>query len=347
MEKEKIGFGIVGCGMIAPVHADVLKEVENGELVAVCDRVEERARTFAEKYGCAYHSDLSDMLDRDDVHVVSVCAPPGFHREIVEVCADAGKHVIVEKPMETTLERADAMIEACEKAGVKLAVIFQNRFKKAVIHLKRAVERGTLGRLILGDVYVKWFRPQSYYDVSPWRGTWAIEGGGAMINQSIHSIDLLQWIMGPVESLYANTATYHKIEAEDLAVANLKFKNGALGVIEGSTALHPGIPERLEIHGRRGTVILEAGTTKMWEIFDAVPDDKPDISEEAFGTGASDPMAFPILWHKAQIQDMIYAIREDRPPAVDGREGRKALEIVRAIYQSAKTGKIVRVPVKE
>ncbi|MCK5118940.1 MAG: Gfo/Idh/MocA family oxidoreductase [Candidatus Latescibacteria bacterium] len=346
MKKERIGFGIVGCGMIAPVHADVLEEVENGDLVAVCDKVEERAKTFAEKYGCPYYTDLNEMLARDDLHVVSVCAPPGFHKEIVEACADAGKHAIVEKPMETTLERADAMIEACDRAGVKLGVIFQNRFKKAVIHLKRAVENGALGRLILGDVYVKWFRPQSYYDISPWRGTWAVEGGGAMINQAIHTIDLLQWIMGPVESLYANMATYHQIEAEDLAVANLKFKNGALGVIEGSTALHPGVPERLEIHGRRGTVILEAGTTKMWEIFEGGPEDKPDISEETFGTGASDPMAFPILWHKTQLQDMVNAILEDRPPAVDGREGRKALEIVQAIYQSAKTGEIVRFPLK-
>jgi len=333
--------------MIAPVHADVLMELEDGKLVAVCDKVEERARTFAEKYGCPYYTDLTDMLARDDIHVISVCTPPGFHRDIVNACAHAGKHVIVEKPMEISLARADAMIEACNRAGVKLAVIFQTRFKKAVTALKRAVERGTLGRLILGDAYIKWFRPQSYYDASAWRGTWAIEGGGAVINQSIHTIDLLQWMMGPVESLYANTATYHKIEAEDLAVANLKFKNGALGAIEGSTALHPGLPERLEIHGERGTVILEAGTIKMWEIRDAGPEDKPGDTEEPGGTGASDPMAFPILWHKAQIQDMICAIREDRAPAVDGREGRKALEIVRAIYQSAKTGEIVRFPVKE
>ncbi|MFH1006797.1 MAG: Gfo/Idh/MocA family oxidoreductase, partial [Candidatus Latescibacterota bacterium] len=234
------------------------------------------------------------------------------------------------------------MIQACETAGVKLAVIFQNRFKKAVIDLKHAIEQGTLGRLILGDVYVKWFRSQRYYDESPWRGTWAVEGGGAMINQAIHSIDLLQWMMGPVESLYANMATDHQIEAEDLAVANLKFRNGALGVIEGSTALYPGAPERLEIHGDRGTVILEAGATRMWEIIDGAQEDRPAISEEPYGTGASDPMAFPIVCHQAQFQDMVDAVLEGREPAVNGREGRKALEVVQAIYQSARTGEVVR-----
>jgi len=346
-DKEKIGFGIIGCGMVAPAHADSLMGIEEARLVAVCDKDVSRAKAFGEKYGCVYYADVKDLLSHDDIHIVNLCIPPGLHRDVALLCAEAGKHLIVEKPIEVSLKKADDMIVACEQAGVQLAVIFQGRFKKAMIALKKAVERGTLGRLVLGDAYIKWFRPQSYYDSSPWRGTWAMDGGGAIINQSIHTIDQLQWMMGPVESLYARMATYHTMEAEDLAVAHLQFKNGALGVIEGATVLYPGIPERLEVHGLRGTIALEGGKVKVWDIQDPRPEDEPGDLEEESGTGASDPMAFPIIWHQAQIRDMIEAVREGRPAAVDGREGRKALEIVRAIYRSARTGEVVSFPLEE
>ena len=349
MAKDgKVGFGLVGCGMVAPAHADSLMELEDARLVAVCDRIEERAKALGEKYTCSYYTDLKDMLARADIDVANVCIPPGFHSDAVIECAKAGKHVIVEKPIEVTLDKADRMIKACEEAGVKLVTIFQSRFKKGVQALRRAIDRGVLGQLYLGDVYIKWFRPESYYQTTSWRGTWNVEGGGALINQSIHSIDLLQWMMGPVESVFAHIATArHNIEAEDLAVATLKFKSGALGVIEGATALYPGVPERLEIHGERGSIVLEAGVIRSWDIRDACPEDLPGDTAEETGTGASDPMAFPIIWHKAQIQDMIDAIKEGRSPLVDGREGRKALEIIRGIYKSARSGQVVTFPVQE
>ena len=347
-EEKKMGFGIVGCGMVSPVHADSLMEIEDASLIAVCDVVEERSKAFAEKYGCQSYADLRDMLARDDIEVVAVCVPPGFHCDVAIECARAGKHVIVEKPIEVNLDKADRIIEACEEAGVKLAVIFQNRFKKGAQALRKAVERGVLGRLYLGDAYVKWFRPESYYESTSWRGTWDIEGGGALINQSIHTIDLLQWMMGPVESVFAYVTTArHDIEVEDLAVAMVKFENGAVGLIEGSTALYPGVPTRLELHGERGSVVLESGAVKSWDIEDARPEDMPGDTTEETGTGSRDPMAFPITCHKAQIQDMIEAIREGREPLVNGREGRKALEIIRGIYRSAKSGQVVTFPVKE
>ena len=345
---DKLGFGLLGCGMVSPVHGDSLKELEDAVLVAVCDRIEERAKAFGEKYHCPYYTDVNDLLARDDIDVVDVCIPPGFHCESVVECATAGKHVIVEKPMEIDLQRSDRMIEACEEAGVKLAVILQNRFKKGAQALRRALDRGTLGKLYLGDGYVKWFREHAYYKGTNWRGTWKIEGGGALINQSIHTIDLLQWMMGPVESVFAHVTTArHDIEVEDLAVAMLQFKNGAMGVIEGATALYPGVPARLEIHGERGSVVLESGAVKSWDIENPGPEDDPgDITEET-GTGSRDPMAFPITCHKAQIQDMIDAIKEGREPLVNGREGRKALEVIRGIYQSSKSGEVVTFPVQE
>jgi predicted dehydrogenase len=250
---------------------------------------------------------------------------------------------VVEKPIEINSERADDLIQACEANGVKLAVIFQSRWKKSFRLLKDAVDDGKLGRLLLGDAYIKWFRPQEYYDSSAWRGTWEREGGGALINQSSHTIDTLQWIMGPVESIYAKftTTPLHTIEVDDLGVATLSFANGALGVIEGSTALRPGLPERLEVHGEKGTVIIEGGALKMWAVDGMNEDDMKARAEEPVGTGASDPMAFPISWHKAQLQDMIDAIRKDQNPYVDGNEGLKALRIIEAIYESGRSGQPV------
>lgn len=347
-KANRIGFGLLGCGMVSPVHADSLKELEQAELVAVCDRVEARAKAFAQRYGCPYCTDLEDLLARDDIDVISVCIPPGFHAESVVACAHAGKHVIVEKPMEISLKRSDLMVKACEDAAVKLAVIFQNRFKKGAQALHKAVQRGALGKLYLGDAYVKWFRPDSYYKETSWRGTWKIEGGGALINQSIHTIDLLHWMMGPVDSVFARIATArHDIEVEDLAVAVLQFKNGAMGVVEGATALYPGVPARLEIHGERGSVVLDSGAVRSWDIEDARPEDQPGDTEEVAGSGASDPMSFPITCHKRQIQDMIDAIREDREPLVNGREGRKALEIIQGIYRSSRSGRVVSFPIEE
>ena len=336
-------FALVGLGLVGPAHARSLTELQEATLRLVCDINEQRARQTAEEFNCEWTTRTDEVFERDDIDVVSITTPQFTHRDLGIRAANAGKHVVVEKPIEITTERALELIGACEKNRVKLAVIFQSRWKKSFRLLKDAVNQGKLGRLLLGDAYVKWFRPQEYYDSSDWRGTWDREGGGALINQSSHTIDTLQWIMGPVDKLYAQftTTPLHTIEVDDLGVATLTFANGALGVVEGATSLKPGLPERLEVHGEKGTVIIEGGALKMWEIDGMDENQMKAQAEEPVGTGASDPMAFPISWHKAQLLDMIQAIRNDRKPAVDGYEGIKALRIIEAIYESGRTGKPV------
>lgn len=342
--ESALRFGLVGLGLVGPAHARSLSELADAELTVVCDICEDRVRAFAAEYGCDWTTDIADVLSREDVDVVNVTTPQFTHHDLVIAAAKAGKHVIVEKPIDISSERAQETIDVCHAQGVKLGVIFQSRWKKSYLRLKEAVDAGQLGRLLLGDAYVKWFRPQEYYDSSAWRGKWETEGGAALINQSSHTIDTLQWIMGPVDSLFAyfTTTPVHNIEADDLGVATVKFRNGALGVIEGSTALRPGLPERLEIHGEKGTVIIEGGAIKLWDVEGMDEDEVKREAEEPVGTGASDPMAFPISWHKAQIQDMINAIHEDREPAVNGEEGLRALRIIEAIYGSGRSGREVR-----
>ncbi len=336
---EKLGVAVVGLGLVGPVHAKCVRELEDAELRVICDIAEAKARAAAEEFECDWTTDFDRMLERPDIQVVSLTTPPFTHLELGLAAARAGKHVLVEKPIDISTERARRLIAACREHGVKLGVIFQSRWKKSYALLKQAVDEGMLGRLLLGDAVVKWFRSQSYYDSCDWRGTWAKEGGGALINQSIHTIDALQWIFGPVESLfgYFTTTPVHDIEVEDLATATLRFANGALGVIEGATAIQPGLPERLAVHGEKGTVVIEGGKLVTWTVEDMDEALAKAAAEEPTGTGAADPMAFPITWHKAQIQDMLDAVREDREPAVNGEEGIRALEIVEAIYESGRT----------
>jgi len=338
---KKLGFGIIGIGNVSTIHAKCIQQLEDSELIAVCSRSEQKAKKALQEYGVSYYTNYMDLVKRDDIDVISICTPSGMHLEPAVAAAEAGKHVIVEKPIEITLKRADKIIEACRKTNVKLSVIFQNRFGNAVQKLRKAVQEGLLGKLILGDACVKWHRTQEYYDIGGWRGTLKGDGGGALINQSIHTIDLLQWIMGSVKTVYGKVGTFtHTIEGEDMGLALLTFENGAMGVIEGSTCVYPGFPERLEIHGEKGTVVLEGGKIKTWEIQET--NEKPrDFFNIGKTGGASDPMAISIKGHLAQYQDMIDAILEDREPMVNGIEGRKALEIVVAIYRSSIAGQLV------
>jgi predicted dehydrogenase len=270
--------------------------------------------------------------------------------EIAVAAARAGKHVIVEKPIEVSLERADAVIEACRKGGVKLACIFPARLKPGAEKLKKAVTEGRLGRLTLCDVQVKWHRSQEYYDAGGWRGTWEWDGGGALMNQGIHHVDLLQYIAGPVRSVFAQCATLaHTMETEDTVAASLSFESGALGVIEATTGAWPGLAGRLEISGDRGTVTLEDVAVVRWDLADATEAEKTGVLAERGpeGSGRADPMGIAHHGHLLQIRDLVLAVQEDRTPRIDGYEGRKAVEIVRAVYHSARTGRPVDLPFDE
>jgi UDP-N-acetyl-2-amino-2-deoxyglucuronate dehydrogenase len=339
---KKLGFGIIGMGNISTFHAKCIQQIDVCKLIAVCSRSEGKAKKAAQEYDVPYYTNYIDLIGRDDIDVISICTPSGMHLEPALVAAQTGKHILVEKPIEITLQRADQIINACQEANVKLAVIFQNRFSKTVKRLREAVQQGQLGKLILGDAYIKWHRTQEYYDTGGWRGTLKGDGGGALINQSIHTIDLLQWIMGPVKTVYGQVATsIHQIEGEDLGLALLTFDNDAMGIIEGSTSIYPGFPERLEIYGEKGSVILEGGSIKTWEIQGVKPKPKKLLADKKSGR-ASDPIAISIEGHLAQYRDFIDAIENDREPLVNGIEGRKSLEIVLAIYRSSNEGKSVQ-----
>lgn len=332
-----LGFGIVGTGAIAAYHAACIRELPNCELIAVCSSNEERAQAAAKKFGVSAYSDYEKMARRPDIQVVCICTQSGAHLEPALAAAQAGKHIICEKPLEISLERADQMIRACRVMGVKLACIFQNRFSADYQKLKRAVAEGKFGRLLLGNAYIKWFRDRNYYSSSPWKGTLKGDGGAALINQGIHTIDLLLDVMGTVDSVSAQVRTVkHHIEGEDLGLALLNFENGALGAIQASTALYPGYPERLEIFGEKGSAILEGGRITAWNIHGE--ESTTSIKEEA-DSGASDPMAITHDRHKRQFEDMVEAIRENREPIVNGEEGRKSLALIQAIYYSSKLGK--------
>src|SRR4051794_39206199 len=271
------GFGIVGCGMIAEFHTKAIHEIPGARVVAAYSRSESNGAKIAGLAGggCRVFDDLDAMLALPEIDVVCVCTPSGAHLEPGVKAARAGKHVVVEKPLEITLPRCDAIIRACDEAGVRLCTIFPSRFSRANLALKTAIDTGRFGRLTLGDTYVKWWRTQEYYDSGGWRGTWSLDGGGALMNQAIHNVDLLLWLMGDVESVQALTATlaHLRIEVEDTAVAALRFKNGALGVIEAATSAFPGLLKRTEIHGERGSARVEQDDITLWDFQLKVPSD--------------------------------------------------------------------------
>jgi predicted dehydrogenase len=349
------GFGIVGCGMIAEYHTRAINEIEGARVVAAQSRNEANARKISELAGgeCATFRDVDAMLRHPGVDVVCICTPSGAHLEPAVAAARAGKHVVVEKPLEITLGRCDAIIGACDEAGVRLCTIFPSRFSPANQRLKVAIETGRFGRLTLGDTYVKWWRTQEYYDSGGWRGTWGLDGGGALMNQAIHNVDLLTWLMGDVESIVALTATlaHERIEVEDTGVACLRFTNGALGVIEAATSAYPGLVKRTEIHGDRGSARVEQDDITLWEFQEKVPSDNVILAEmagrSAGNSGASDPRGISHAGHRDQLADFLRAIDEGGTPLVDGREGRRSVEIIRGIYRAAREGRAVRLPMTE
>ncbi len=344
------GFGIIGAGMIGEFHAQAIEGLENARLVAACDSVEAKVTPFAAKHRCKGYTELERMLGDDEVDVLTVATPSGAHAEPAIAAARAGKHAIVEKPLDVTLDRIDRIIEAHEKAGTTLGGVFNGRFTRAAQLLKQAVVAGRFGRLTFGMAYGPWWRDQAYYDQGGWRGTVKWDGGGALMNQGIHTVDLLQWLMGPVASVRACAATlaHERIEVEDTAAAAVEFASGALGTITFATSMWPGHFRLVEIGGDRGTAAMTDEKLLFWQFAEESPDDRK-IREEllelpAVSTGASSPSAgMTADAHRANFADFLEAVEQRRPPLVSGPEARKAVAIVLAIYQSAHAGRAVRV----
>jgi UDP-N-acetyl-2-amino-2-deoxyglucuronate dehydrogenase len=337
--KEKIRFGLVGCGRIAPRHAQSLMQIENAELVAVSDIKPSRAERYSEEYCVDCYDDYRYLLDRKDIDVINICTPSGLHSIMAIHTLQAGKNVICEKPMALNLDDADLMINTAAHYGKKLCIVLQNRFNPPMRDMHQAIAEGKIGRIFLGATTVRWFRPQSYYE-DDWHGTLAMDGG-ALMNQTIHHIDALQWMMGMPNSVYAYTATLaHKMEAEDVGVAVLKFPGGALATIEGSTVTFPeNMEASVAVFGETGS--LKVGGTALnrkviWKIDGELENEKLILSQE----DTDSPRIYGIS-HKAVIEDMISAVTNDQEPKTNGPEGRKSVSIVLAMYESSKTGKQV------
>lgn len=343
-----LGFGIVGCGMIARFHARAIKDVPDSRLVALVSRSRANAeKVLAETQtpACDIYPDLAPALARPDLDVVIVTTPSGAHLEPAVAAAQAGKHVVVEKPLEITPERCDRIIDACDRAGVLLCTIFPSRFGDANVELKRAVEAGRFGRLTLGETTCKWWRTQQYYDDGGWKGTKALDGGGALMNQAIHNVDLLLWMMGPATHVtgFSATLAHERIEVEDTAVACLRFASGALGVIQATTSVYPGLPKTIAVHGDRGTAVVEQDDLLRWEFADPKPEDAAIRQRFAVKVGASggssNPAAISHVGHSRQLIDFANAIRRGGRPLVDGREGKRAVALICAAYESAISGR--------
>ncbi|HWQ16014.1 MAG TPA: Gfo/Idh/MocA family oxidoreductase [Roseiflexaceae bacterium] len=342
MERD-IGFAIVGTGMVARYHAKGIAQTPGARLVTLVASGPERAAEAAGRFAAPCDYDLEAVLARDDVDAVCVCTPSGLHAQHAIAAARAGKHVLVEKPLALTLADADAMLATAREAGVLLGVALQRRADPAFRAVQAAIAAGELGRMVLGTVSVPYLRTQSYYESAAWRGTWALDGGGALMNQGVHLADLLLWFMGDVAEVQARYDTLaHAIEVEDCVVAALRFTSGALGAITATTAAAPGFPHRVEVYGDRGGVQIEGEAVVRWEgggqqsgLADSAP------APQAAGAGAS-PTGISALGHTRLITDMVDAIRTGRQPLAPGEEGRRSLALVLAVYDSARTGMAVR-----
>jgi predicted dehydrogenase len=334
--------------MIARFHARAIQEIRGAKLIACHNRTREKAEKFAAEFACTPYDDLEAMLARPDIDVVTICTPSGAHLEPGVMAARAGKHLLVEKPLEVTLKRCDALIAACDRAKVRLGTIFPSRFHQSAQLLKQAIGQQRFGRITLADAYVKWYRTQQYYDSGAWRGTWKLDGGGALMNQAIHSVDLLLWLMGPVSEVSAKVATlaHERIEVEDVATASLRFANGALGVIEATTAAFPGSLKKIEIAGTHGTAILEEESIIRWTFAKETAKDKKLaealLNNTKTGGGAADPAAIGHAAHRELFKDFLKGLASGKPSMTEGAEGRRSVELIVAIYRAAKTGRTIK-----
>jgi UDP-N-acetyl-2-amino-2-deoxyglucuronate dehydrogenase len=337
-----LNFALVGCGRIAKRHSELLglKQIEGAQLSAVCDIDESKAKAIGERFSVPYYTDMHQMMQGERLDAAVVLTESGSHAHNVVDLAQYGKHIVVEKPMALTLDDADAMIRACDKAGVKLFVVKQNRFNVPVVKLREAIEQGRFGKLVLGTVRVRWCRPQEYYDQASWRGTWAMDGG-VLTNQASHHIDMLEWMMGEVESVFARSATaLANIEAEDTAVVTLKFRNGALGVIEATTAVRPkDLEGSISVLGEGGTVEIAGFAVNKMKTWNFVKEEQGD--DDVMEKYSVNPPNVYGFGHQAYYDYVVDCISNNGPHLVDGLVGRKSLELINAIYESIETGKEV------
>ena len=329
--------GLIGTGAISDKHALAYKNI--GYEVTVCTDINpEAGRRFAERYGAEFVPTYEGVCRHPKVDFVDVCTFPDFRLQPIEICAETGKHVQVQKPISTSLETARKMIEVARKAGIQLGVVSQHRFDDSSLFLSKAITAGRLGKLLQADAYVKWYRSAQYYS-RPIKGSWATEGGGALINQAVHQVDVLMWLIGPVRELFAfwQLGALHKIESEDVITVTMRYANGATGVIQASTAIWPGYSERIEIHGTKGTAVLTGDKLTAWDVQDDSGEPAPVEGEVM--SGSSDPMAIPLTPFERQFLDFGEAIKTGRKPCVAGEDGYRALEFVLSSYESSREGK--------
>jgi predicted dehydrogenase len=340
MPAPKLGFAIIGTGMVARYHAQAIAQTPGTYLATLVASSPERAAEAQARFGAPCTHDLAAAMARPDIDVVCVCTPSGLHAEQTLAAARAGKHVLVEKPLALSLADGDAMIAAAREAGVLLAVALQRRTEPEFVAVHQAITAGAMGRMVLGSVNVPYLRPQSYYESAAWRGTWALDGGGALMNQGVHLVDLLLWFMGGVAEVQANSATLaHAIEVEDCVTATLRFTSGALGTISATTAAAPGFPHRVEVYGERGGVQIEGEGIVRWNTSDGPQRAEGGLADA--GAGAS-PTGISAVGHTRLVADLAEAIRSGRAPLVPGEEGRRSLATVLAVYEAARTGSVAR-----
>ena len=328
--------GLIGTGAISHKHAQAYKNI-GFRITACTDISPEYGRKFAGQYGCEFVPTYEELCKHPDIDYVDVCTFPDFRLQPIEIAAAHGKHIQVQKPMSVNLETARKMIDVTKKAGVVLGVVSQHRFDDSTLFVKKAIAAGRLGKILQADAYVKWWRSDQYYS-RPIKGSWAVEGGGALINQAVHQVDVLLYLIGGVQELfgYWQLAARHKIESEDVVTALLKYRNGATGVIQASTAFWPGYSERIEIHGTKGTAIFTGDKLTAWDVEN--DSGEPAPVEKDVMSGSSDPMAIPLTPFERQFRDFGEACRKGVAPLVSGEEGYKALEVVLSVYQSCRTG---------
>ncbi len=333
-----VNFGIIGGGGISETHARAASEIEGVKVVAFTGANQEKVEALSSKYGGRAYPDLNQFLTHEPMDAVIIGSPSGLHAQEGIECARRGLHVLVEKPIDVTVEKADALISQCAQANVKLAVCYQDRFSADGVRLKQLLNSGLLGKLILVSGHVKWYRPPEYYNSSRWRGKLALDGGGVLMNQGIHTVDLLLWLLGDVKQVYAQSRTaLHNIESEDTLVATLEFANGALGTLEATTSVYPGYDRRVEITGSEGTIIFERDRIIKADLKTPLPGGVQTQAQDT-NLSSSSPIVSDVSGHKRIVEDFINAIKTNDNPRCDGREGRRSVALVQAIYESARRG---------